>query len=304
MYLKEVAPEDRTPAHAHRILSIARGEQDDYLAIDEDGCLLAPGLAVMQPSLDSGWPVIKEAPSNLQEALARQVVIIKVKEGKKIMAEGQKVTRSYFVVHGEVAIKETFGNATNDVKVQQPFHLRTIGIGGSFGELPKGPREPPKIAPTVVAKSESLIFYIEHSKYWSLVQGQKEADDSSRKIELLRSLHPAWGDKEDTAAHQKRDAEIAKMGARVKLKRFEEGQTIVQQGKEVGDIYFVVSGEIHVHIGQKSALAQAACALFIYNLLTVMPREMYSFLCAPSFQRPPVESRASDSSIPRTSRSI
>lgn len=252
MYLKEVAPEDRSASHVHRILSIARGEQDDLLAVDEDGALLSPNFAVMQSSSDVGWPVIKEAPLKFQTALARQTIIIKVKEGRKIpgMTQGQKVMRSYFVVHGEVAMKETFGNATTDVKVQQPFHWRIIGVGGWFGDLPKGPRDPPKIAPAVVAKSDSLIFCIEHSRYWSLVQGQKEADETERKIELLRSLHPAWGDKEDTAAHQKRDAEIAKMGAKVKLKSLQEGQPLVQQGKDVGDIYFVVSGEIHVYLGK------------------------------------------------------
>ena len=63
-------------------------------------------------------------------------------------------------------------------------------MGEAFGDLPKGPRELPKIAPTIVAKTDVLMFCIDHAKYWSLVQGQKEADEQAcRTGARLRSVY-------------------------------------------------------------------------------------------------------------------
>jgi CRP-like cAMP-binding protein len=126
--------------------------------------------------------------------------------------------------------------------------LRTIGPGSAFGDLPKGPRETPKTSPKVVAKTDLIIFYIEHDKYWKLVQGQKEADEQARRRTLLSSLYPAWGDAGDEAAQHKRDYEIRKMAAKLKLKSLQPGETLLEQGQEISEIYFVVSGEMHITV--------------------------------------------------------
>ena len=62
-------------------------------------------------------------------------------------------------------------------------HARTrTGKGGTFGDLSRGPREQAKVAPVVVATADCVIFCMDHIKYWSLAQGQKEADDLARRI--------------------------------------------------------------------------------------------------------------------------
>lgn len=48
-----------------------------------------------------------------------------VPQGRRILSDGQKVLRSYYIVHGKVAVKETFSKASTES--DQPFHLRNIG---------------------------------------------------------------------------------------------------------------------------------------------------------------------------------
>ena len=48
-----------------------------------------------------------------------------VPRGRTILSDGQKVLRSYYIVHGEVAVKETFSKASTES--DQPFHLRNVG---------------------------------------------------------------------------------------------------------------------------------------------------------------------------------
>ena len=230
--LKNIMPEDRSAVQVQHILNICRGDAGNG-SVHHD---------------DRTWPVIQNAPANFQLSLARQVNVMVIKAGRPIIPEGVKIQRSYFVVHGAVTIKEVFSATNAEVKNSQPFHLRTLGTGKSFVDLPKGPREHSKLVTTVNAKTDSIIFSIEHAKYWSLVQGHKEADDEAQKLGLLQLLYPAWSDAGDEVALQRRDYEIRKIATLLKLKTFQPGQVVVQQGNKMSEVCFVVSGDVHIKV--------------------------------------------------------
>ena len=225
--LKHVAPDQRSAAQVQRVLDMTRSDDSDQVVFAR-----------------KGWPVITNAPVNLQAALARQVQVALVKAGRKIASEGSKVVRSYFVVHGHVSVREDLVTATGAGNKDQPFRLRTLAMGDTFGELPAGPRAQPHTSQRVTSKSDVILFSIEHSTYFKLVQGQRDADDHARKMDLLQHLYPAWGDADDEVAGNRRESDIAKMARILKLKTFQPGQHLVQQDREMAEIHFVLSGEV------------------------------------------------------------
>ena len=220
--LKHVAPDQRSAAQVQRVLDMTRSDDSDQVVFAR-----------------KGWPVITNAPVNLQAALARQVQVALVKAGRKIASEGSKVVRSYFVVHGHVSVREDLVTATGAGNKDQPFRLRTLAMGDTFGELPAGPRAQPHTSQRVTSKSDVILFSIEHSTYFKLVQGQRDADDHARKMDLLQHLYPAWGDADDEVAGNRRESDIAKMARILKLKTFQPGQHLVQQDREMAEIHFV-----------------------------------------------------------------
>jgi CRP-like cAMP-binding protein len=267
MYLKDIlcikdAPEDRSLAEVLRILNLALGGRRDQgrLRKQPSGSRRDKGRQRSSAIYDSilsdssyvkGWSLIREVPDQLQVALARQIHIQLARKEATILTEGQKIQRSYFIVHGEVAMKQTFGSISADSRIEQPFQWQSLREGNAFGDLPRDPRANSKIALGARAVCDTILFYIDHSKYWLLMQRQMEADAQSRKIELLQTLYPSWGDAGDEAAQQKWQNEIKKMASKLKLRHFQAGETVAQQGNQVKEIYFVVSGELTVHIDLK-----------------------------------------------------
>jgi len=91
--LKDIVPEAREEFHVQQILTTVLGH-------DQNGQTMHS----THGTNGAGWWVIKEAPVNLRAALARQVQIRTSQAGREIMTEGHKVSRSYFILHGEVFI--------------------------------------------------------------------------------------------------------------------------------------------------------------------------------------------------------
>jgi len=252
------APEDRSPGEVLRLLNIASGgrrgtgRQASGRRRDK-GRQRSSAIfdSILADSSSQSWSLIREVPDHLQVALARQIHIQLARKEATILTEGQKIQRSYFIVHGEVAMKQTFGSISADSRIEQPFQWQSLKEGNAFGDLPRDPRANSKIAMGARAVCDTVLFYIDHSKYWLLMQRQMEADAQSRKIELLQTLYPSWGDAGDEAAQQKWQNEIKKMASKLKLRQIQAGETVVQQGNQVKEIYFVVSGELTVHIDLK-----------------------------------------------------
>jgi len=149
------------------------------------------------------------------------------KAGQNVITQGEEGDVLYLVDSGELDCEKVF-KAGNP-----PTYLKTYKPGESFGELAllyNAPR-----AATIRAKTDSTCWALDRECFNNIVKDaaikkREKYENTLKKVEILKSIDPY---------------ELGQICDALKIKNFEKGEAIINQGDK-GDIFFILDeGKAH-----------------------------------------------------------
>ena len=149
------------------------------------------------------------------------------KSGENVITQGEEGDVLYLVDSGELDCEKVF-KAGN-----KPTYLKTYKPGESFGELAllyNAPR-----AATIRAKTNSICWALDRECFNNIVKDaaikkREKYENTLKKVEILKSIDPY---------------ELGQICDALKIKNFEKGEAIINQGDK-GDIFFILDeGKAH-----------------------------------------------------------
>ena len=224
------------------------------------------GWRVEAAELIDALPAFEDLPGEVLSDLAGRVTLRVIRPGQAVVRQGDRATAFYVVRRG------TFNVETEDPETGDSEHLRTLGRGGSFGEI--GLLKNARRQATVRALTEGEVFEIDKGTFDRLLADPIRAPEFGPTLQALAELRelPAFGQLETD-----RLAGVLAHGGWVS---FSPGETLMNQG-EMGDAFFaiaagqaevLVDGELVEAIGAGSHVGELALLRHVPRTATVVAR--------------------------------
>lgn len=159
-----------------------------------------------------------------------KIIVVDAMEEKKcfkketVIKEGEEGDCLYVVASGTLSCTKIF-KGQSDATL-----LKTYEPGEAFGELAllyNAPR-----AATITSDGESLLYVLDRATFNHIVKDaairkKEKYEDFLKQVELLKTME---------------DYERSQISEAFKDVNFEQGQTIIQEGDEGRELYFLVNG--------------------------------------------------------------
>ncbi|HEY1100062.1 MAG TPA: serine/threonine-protein kinase [Myxococcota bacterium] len=177
--------------------------------------------------------------------LARVCRIEKKPRGAVIVREGERSDALYAVGHGRVVVGTAVGSATDGERIDGAGRVMLAALteGDFFGEfsfLTQSPR-----SATVEADSDVVVLRLDRAAVDGLISADSAFKAPLREFykervaELLLAKNPVIGAlPADVRRALIKDAEV---------RDFVDGDTIVREGDDATELFFILAGEVEVH---------------------------------------------------------